>query len=104
MTLPIFDAMLRTTLNAFGVSATYTRDGLTVSIRKAVFDKNYIAVDPDTGATITSENPMLGVRLEELPDGKARSGDTVVVEGVTYRVVDQQKDSEGHAKLILKRQ
>lgn len=95
--------MLRTTLNVFGEAITYTRGATSVPVRKAVFDANYQGVDPNTGAVITSTNPMLGVRLADLPGGEAREGDTVTRNGVTYRVIEQQKDSEGHARLILHR-
>lgn len=95
------DRMLRTTLSVFGSAITYTRGATSVPISKAVFDENYQAVDPDTGAIITSASPMLGVRLADLPGGQAQNGDTVTRKGITYRVIEQQPDSEGHSKLIL---
>lgn len=95
------DRMLRTALNVFGDPVTYTRGATTVQISKAVFDANFLAVDPDTGATVQSTGPMIGVRLAELPGGKAEKGDKVVRNGVTYRVIESQPDSEGHARLIL---
>lgn len=90
-------------MNVFGGAITYTRGATSVPISKAVFDDNYQAVDPNTGAIITSTNPMLGIRLADLPGGEAQSGDTVTRKGITYRVIEQQPDSEGHARLILHR-
>lgn len=98
------DRMLRTTLKTFNDAdnaITYTRGGVSVPLSQAIYDDNYQSVDPDTGAPITSTNPMLGVRLADLPDGKAMKGDQIVRNGITYRVLEQQPDSEGHAKLIL---
>lgn len=98
------DRMLRMCLKTFAdpeIPITYRRGAVSVSLSEAVFDANYIAVDPETGAQITSVNPMIGVRLADLPDGEARQGDEVIRGGFLYRVVDKQPDSEGHAKLIL---
>lgn len=95
--------MLRTTLKVFGEQVTYIRGATSVSLNKAVFDENFQSVDPNTGAAIISDNPMIGVRLEELPGGEWEDGDTVVVRGVTYTAIEPQKDSEGHAKIILHR-
>lgn len=97
------DRMLRTTLGVFGEAITYTRGATSVPISKAVFDANYQTVDPNTGAAIISDTPMIGVRLADLPGGEWQEGDTVIVRGVTYRAVEPQKDSEGHAKIILHR-
>jgi hypothetical protein len=95
--------MLRTALNVFGEPITYTRDATVVALSKAVFDQNYQTVDPNTGTAIISDNPMLGVALADLPGGEWQEGDLATVRGVQYRVVDSQKDSEGHSKLILHR-
>lgn len=97
------DRMLRTTLKTFSDASpiTYTRGATAVPISEAVFDENFQSVDPDTGAPITSTNPMLGVRLADLPGGKAQKGDKVTRNSIEYRVIEQQPDSEGHAKLIL---
>lgn len=103
------DRMTRTTLRTFsdnpgGVpSVIYVRNGISTPLPDSVFDENYQSVDPDTGAAIISDNPMIGVALSDLPGGEWEEGDTVIVKGVTYRAVEPQKDSEGHAKIILHR-
>lgn len=97
------DRMLRTCLAAFGEQVQYKRGAAVTIISKAVFDANYQAVDPNTGAIITSTNPMIGVRLADLPGGATQDGDEIIRKGVTYRVIEQQDDSEGHARLILHR-
>lgn len=101
------DRMTRTALRTFSDDAAqviYVRGGIQTPISDAVFDENYQSVDPDTGAPIISDNPMLGVMRSDLPGGAWEEGDTVIIKGVTYRVIEPQKDSEGHAKLILHRQ
>lgn len=95
--------MLRTVLATFGEPVIYVRDGAETQIHKAVFDQNYQAVDPNTGATIISDNPMIGVRIADLPDGEWREGDEVIVRGVTYRCIEPVKDSEGHMRIVLHR-
>lgn len=102
--------MLVTTLKTFSVKShaiIYMRDGVSVGLPNAVFDKNFVTVDPGTGAHVTSTNPMLGVALADLPGGKSQNGDFVSVteDGVptVYKVVDGNQDSEGHTKLILQK-
>lgn len=103
------DRMTRTALRTFSDNAgdtpsvIYVRGGVQTPLRDAVFDENYQSVDPDTGAAIISDNPMVGVMLSDLPGGAWQDGDTVIVHGVTYRAIEPQKDSEGHAKIILHR-
>jgi len=101
--------MTRTTLRTFsdnpgGVpSIIYIRGGVQTPLPDAVFDENYQTVDPETGAAIISDAPMIGVMRSDLPGGAWKEGDTVTVRGVTYRAVEAQKDSENHAKIILHR-
>lgn len=102
------DRMLRTCLKTFSdaddvAPILYKRGAATVSLSKAVWDANYLAIDPNTGASITSTNPMIGVALADLPEGKSLGGDTVERKGIVYRVINTQPDSEGHAKLILQK-
>lgn len=102
--------MTRTTLRTFSdnpgdiPSVIYVRGGVQTPLRDAVFDENYQSIDPDTGAAIISDSPMIGVMRSDLPGGQWQEGDTVIVGGVTYRAIESQKDSEGHAKIILHRQ
>ncbi len=97
-----FDAVLKQCISTFGVSVVYIRGPECVSVI-GVFDKNYVSVDPETGVPVQSTDPILGVREQDLPGGEAKRGDTVTIDSVQYRVVDVQQDSEGGAKLILRR-
>lgn len=68
---------------------------------KGIFDRNFSSVDPDSGAIIISNNPILSITekdLIKLPD----EGDSVSIGGVNYRILEAQPDSEGMSKLILR--
>lgn len=67
---------------------------------QGIFDKNYISIDPDTGATISSTTPVLGIVASDLPR-LPDEGDRVVIRTITYKVMEYQPDSEGMIKLIL---
>lgn len=103
------DRMTRTALRTFSDNAgdtpsvIYVRGGAQTPLRDAVFDENYQSVDPDTGAPIISDSPMIGVMRSDLPGGEWMEDDTVIIRGVMYRTIESQKDSEGHAKIILHR-
>ena len=67
---------------------------------RAVFDRSHLAVDPSTGAPVSSTNPILGVQLSQLA-AEPRKGDRVIVAGVTWRVHDYQPDGVAGALLEL---
>lgn len=95
------DRMHQKTLAAFGQAITYMPvDGPEYAVAKAIFDKNFLAVDPNTGATVQSTNPMLKVRLADL-QREPRKGDRVRVAGVLYRINEPQQDSEGGLMIEL---
>jgi len=94
------DAMLTTATRQFGVDVIYKR-GPDESQIRGVFDAVYEKVDPRTGMTVTSTNPLLGVRAADLPSGMAIQGDRVVVAGVEYRVNQPEPDGEGGLTLDL---
>jgi len=103
--------LLRTCLKTFGmgrdedgdVRVFYRRGGTDTELEDVVFDENFISVDPNTGAQIISDNPMIGVAAEDIPGGEWMQGDMVIIDGVQYRCYEPQKDSEGHIKIILHR-
>ena len=95
------DRMHQKTLATFGKAITYIPvDGTEYPVAKAIFDKNFLAVDPNTGATVQSTNPMLKVRLADLQRAP-KAGDRVRVDGVTYRINEPQQDSEGGMMIEL---
>lgn len=66
------------------------KTGAAYNIR-AVFDKAYISVDPNTGAPVQSTDPILGVRRSDLA-AEPKPGDRVVVNGTTYSIGEPQPD------------
>ncbi|MBO3274133.1 head-tail joining protein [Pseudomonas schmalbachii] len=68
----------------------------------AVFDKAHLVIDPETQAVVSSTNPALGVRLQDMP-GMPTRRDTVRVRDVLYRIDDVQQDGVSGAVLILRR-
>lgn len=69
---------------------------------KAVFDSEFLEVDPDTEALVSSFSPRIGVRLSDL-QGKPAKGDSVIIidSGKRFRVTDSQEDGQGGATLLL---
>lgn len=54
------------------------------------------------GVPVTSQAPVLGIRLADWPV-VPKKGDQVTVQAVAYRVWDVQLDGQGKADLILKK-
>lgn len=79
----------------------YTCAGQSPVTIDAVFDEAYQVVDLATGE-LASLGPMLGVRLSDLP-AAPRAHDTLTVDAVEYKVNDVQRDSEGGARLLLRK-
>jgi hypothetical protein len=67
---------------------------------EATFDEQHFAMDADLGVTISSKNPVIGVRLA-LMTARPEEGDRVRVRGVYYRVVNCMLDGVAGATLEL---
>lgn len=63
-----------------------------------VFDANGVRVNLSSGMAQESSAPRLGVRLADFA-AEPEYGDEWSVGGVTYRVVEVTRDSEGGAEL-----
>ena len=70
-------------------------------IEQAIFDKAYIEQDPQTNAVVSSHNPTLGVRLQDLPRYPTPA-DMIQVRGKLYVVDDVIEDGVTAATLILR--
>lgn len=70
------------------------------AIEKAVFDETYQSIDPDTGAIIQSTEPLLHVKLGDLPSTPA-AGDRVRIRSSEYRIARYEPDGLGLATLYL---
>ena len=67
---------------------------------RAIFDNQYEQVDPDTEVVVATNQPVLGVRLSDLP-ALPQKGDRFVVRGKYYKIVDAQEDGQGGASLLM---
>ncbi len=85
-------------------SVFWLTDGVApgVALARAVFDTAHIAVDPETGAPVSSVNPVMGVLLSDLPS-KPTNRDFVMARGVLYRVSNVQPDGVAGVTLFLKK-
>ena len=86
--------------------------GTPVVLAQAVFDSSHITVDPETGAPVSSNNPVLGVRMSDLPAPPIPGSDLIRVSSLsggmawangTYKINDAQPDGVAGATLYLKR-
>lgn len=95
-------AMSASAIRTFGEEVIFSpkAGGGPHTIAHVVFDDDYQAVDPDTGVTVSSGKPALGVRTADLPTSPAH-GDEWEVRGKAYRATDVQADSEGVTLIFL---
>jgi hypothetical protein len=96
------DAAMQACIDHFGEGVqqvAYTQQGVTVLI-DGIFEASTEAVDPDTGAAILSHQPVVSVRLAQLP-APPEAGDTCVIRGLSYRVIEPMLDGQGTATLRL---
>lgn len=73
-----------------------------VALAQAVFDSAHVSVDPETGAPVSSQSPVLGVRLIDLPN-KPTTRDKVRARGVLYMISDVQPDGVAGVTIILRK-
>ncbi len=91
----------------FGEDLFYTPKltGRAVQLR-AIFDENFIQLDPNSDALVATNQPAIGVRLSDLPD-VPREGDKLrryyLGKTTEWKVVDAQEDGQGGARLVLHR-
>lgn len=84
-------------------SVVYTPAGQpAISDLQAIFRQSGIALDDQVGVAVRIDQPVLDVKLADLPQFPTRQ-DTVDVNGTSYRVDGVDPDGEGMARLYLKR-
>lgn len=86
----------------FGEAVTYTfANWIAVSIT-AVFDEQYIGVEPANGQAVATAMPVLGVQLSQFP-APPQQGDSVLIQrtGERFVVREVRPDGHGAAKLML---
>jgi hypothetical protein len=85
---------------AFGEEITYTPNGGSPVTLQAIVDMEFEQVDPQTGAIVSSNQPMIGVKDSDLEDTPA-PGDTCTVRGQNYKVIERREDGQAGSRLIL---
>lgn len=79
-------------------------EGGTVEI-DAIFDNEWEQVDPDTERVVSSNQPILGVKLKDL-DRMPKTNDIVYIkrDNEKYVVHDSREDGQGGVSLFLRLQ
>lgn len=102
------DRTLRQTLRTFrqDLGALYVRPGLPDTIlRDVIFDDTFFAVDNSTGAEVSSQMPVMGVRTQDLPNPRNAEKDVIIItrRGVThsFTITNVQPDGEAGTTLFL---
>ena len=102
------DRALRQTLRTFrqDLGAIYRRPGLPDTVlQDVVFDDTYFAVSNETGAEVSSQMPVMGVRTKDLPEFRNAATDSIEITraGVThvYAIQNVQPDGEAGTTLFL---
>jgi hypothetical protein len=65
-----------------------------------IFDNQFEQLDPDTEQVIAANQPVIGVKLADLPSAPVK-GDKVQIRGIWYRVYDSQEDGLAMSALFL---
>ena len=102
------DRTLRKSLRTFrqDLGALYRRPGFAdTPLQDVVFDDTYFAVDNQTGAEVSSQQPVMGVSTASLPTPRSNATDTVLItrRGVDYvfTISNVQPDGEAGTTLFL---
>lgn len=96
-----WDAQVLAPLHAvFGEPVTFIPAVGSPIAAVGIFDEAYRQIDIADGQAVTTECPVLGIRVsafQPLP----KQGDQVNVRGTAYTIREVQLDSHGGAKLLL---
>jgi hypothetical protein len=91
-------AVLKTVNNVFGVSISYTHiSGSPPAVIKGVFDNAFVEIQG-----VTTLKPVLKIQLSDLIEEPIEL-DRVVIDSITYTVLDSQPDIYGATLLILEK-
>lgn len=94
------DRLLNKCTKTFGECVTYyPQKGGSFKIN-GIFDNEYESVDPDTEQVISSNQPVLGVNLNDL-DFEMRISDMIQIRNLMFKVIEVREDGQGGATLLL---
>ncbi|WP_317201480.1 hypothetical protein [Janthinobacterium sp.] len=89
-------------MGVFGEAVRFMPFGGTPFNTSGVFDEAYRDVELAGGMGVTTEQPMLGVRLSTFPASPAQDDLlTILRTGETFKVKEVRPDGHGWAKLML---
>lgn len=94
------DRIISAVTKTFGDEMTFSPKGGTPVQINGVFDFEHEAVDPETQAIISVQQPVVTVRIADLPREPKR-GDRFVIKSVSYDVRDVRPDGHGAALVLL---
>jgi len=94
------DRVLRHCTKTFGEQVTYYPQSGGSYKLQAIFDNDFESVDPETEQVISSNQPVLGVNLNDL-NFEMRINDMVQVRNLRFRVIEVREDGQGGAQLFL---
>ena len=83
----------------FGVAGTYTPSGGSASTVNGIFDKDFSLVEVGNQVGLESNDPRFLCRSSDVPS--VASGDTMVVNSVTYTIRNIEDDGQGMTTLAL---
>ncbi len=101
----LVNRILGHTTRILGEKIKYTfKKGGDVQI-DAIFDQEWEQVDPDTEQVVSTNQPVLGVRLSDLKD-EPKIGDEILIlrDNKKYVVQDTREDGQGGVSLFLRLQ
>jgi len=94
-------AMSSIVLTTFGEPVVFHLEGQAEALPgQGVFSAAQQEVDASTGVPVSTVQPVLEVRLADLP-ATPTEGDAVTVQGVLYLIVEVRPDGHGFLKLML---
>jgi hypothetical protein len=98
------DRLLGHARDAFGEEVVFRPEGSDRQELRGIFRSAHVMVDRATGASVSSNQPTVDVRLSDITGAPPAQGDIFLIRGVRYVVADPpEADGEGAAKLFLKR-
>ncbi len=92
--------ILKAATSTFGEAVVFYPKSGGVYKCQGIFDNEYQAIDPDTEQVISSNQPALGINLNDLPI-ELNIEDLVKIRGYEFRIVDKREDGQGGATLLL---
>lgn len=96
----IADTVIKAGIKTFGTTVEYYPQNEEPVEIEAIFDEAHVTSDPGSEIPIDTVNPIIHVRLLDLPCSPS-PGDRVCIGEKHFRVMSFQPDGQGAAVIIL---